>query len=66
MVRVGQDIPETPTLQQITTVSPAIPHIAEVANHLIEYVSDDDLLWPFYGNATFYKGQGLYNLALPY
>ncbi|MBD2531188.1 tetratricopeptide repeat protein [Nostoc flagelliforme FACHB-838] len=66
MVRVGQDIPETPTLQQITAVSPAIPHIAEVANHLIEYVSDDDLLWPFYGNATFYKGQGLYNLALPW
>ncbi|MEH2330064.1 tetratricopeptide repeat protein [Nostoc sp.] len=66
MVTVAQDIPDSPTLEQITAVSPAIPHIAEVANHLIQYVSDDDLFWPFYGNARFYNGQGLYNQALPW
>ncbi|WP_292849538.1 tetratricopeptide repeat protein, partial [Nostoc sp. NMS8] len=66
MVRVGQDIPETPTLQQITAVSPAISHIAEVANNLIQYVSDDDLFWPFIGKAIFYEAQGLYNQALPW
>jgi len=66
MVAVAKDIPEDATLKQITAVSPAIPHIAEVANHLIQYVSDDDLLCPFEGNATFYNAQGLYNQALPW
>jgi tetratricopeptide (TPR) repeat protein len=66
MVAVAQDIPESSTLEQITAISPAIPHIAEVANHLIQYVSDDDLVEPFIGNATFYNAQGLYNQALPW
>ncbi|MBG1266717.1 tetratricopeptide repeat protein, partial [Nostoc sp. WHI] len=66
MVTVAQYIPDSSTLEQITAVSPAIPHIAEVANHLIEYVSDDDLYWTFIGNARFYNGQGLYNQALPW
>ncbi|MEH2046141.1 tetratricopeptide repeat protein [Nostoc sp.] len=66
MVAVAKDIPENATLKQITAVSPAIPHIAKVANHLIQYLSDDDLLWPFEGNATFYNAQGLYNQALPW
>jgi NB-ARC domain/Tetratricopeptide repeat len=66
MVEVAQDIPYSSTLEQITAVSPAIPHIAEVANHLIQYVSDEDLFWPFVGNARFYNGQGLYNQALPW
>ncbi|MEH1868354.1 MAG: tetratricopeptide repeat protein, partial [Nostoc sp.] len=66
IVAVAKDIPETPTLEQITAVSPAIPHIAEVANNLIQYLSDDDLFWPFLGNAKFYEAQGLYNQALPW
>ncbi|MBC1280761.1 tetratricopeptide repeat protein, partial [Nostoc sp. UCD121] len=66
IVAVAQDIPGSSTLEQITAVSPTIPHIAEVANHLIQYVSDDDLFWPFIGNARFYNGQGLYNQALPW
>ncbi|WP_445635165.1 hypothetical protein NSTC745_07094 [Nostoc sp. DSM 114161] len=66
MVAVAKDIPDLPTLQQINDVTPAIPHIAEVANHLIQYLSDDDLFWPFIGNARFYDGQGLYNQALPW
>ncbi|MDZ8261560.1 tetratricopeptide repeat protein [Nostoc sp. ChiQUE01b] len=66
MVAVAKDIPEDATLKQISDVSPAIPHLAEVANNLIQYVSDDDLLWPFEGNATFYNAQGLYNQALPW
>ncbi|MBN3884741.1 MAG: tetratricopeptide repeat protein [Nostoc sp. JL34] len=63
MVTVAKDIPETPTLEQITAVSPAIPHIAEVANNLIQYVNDKDLTWVFIGNATFYRYQGLYDQA---
>ncbi|WP_416212531.1 tetratricopeptide repeat protein [Nostoc sp. ChiQUE01b] len=65
MVAIAKDIPETPTLEQITDVSPTIPHIAEVAKNLIQYVSDEDLIWAFLGNAQFYDGQGLYNQATP-
>ncbi|WP_414572856.1 tetratricopeptide repeat protein [Nostoc sp. CCY 9925] len=63
MVAVAKNIPETPTLEQITAVSPAIPHIAEIANNLIQYVSDKDLTWVFVGNATFYRYKGLYDQA---
>ncbi|MHC5731491.1 MAG: tetratricopeptide repeat protein, partial [Nostoc sp.] len=66
MVADAKKISDSPTLEQITAVSPDIPHIAEVANHLIQYLSNDDLPWPFVGNAKFYYGQGLYNQALPW
>ncbi len=62
---LGASIKEL-SFEQITAVSPAIPHIAEVANHLIQYLSDDDLPWPFDGNATFYNAQGLYKQAIPW
>ncbi|MBD2197738.1 MULTISPECIES: tetratricopeptide repeat protein [Calothrix] len=64
MVAVAKNIPYAPTLQQIKDVTPTIPHIAEVANNLFHYVSDDDLIWPFIGNAWFYSGQGLYDRAI--
>jgi len=66
MVAVAKEIPQNPILEQITIVSPAIPHIAEVANNLIQYVNDNDLTGAFIGNARFYDGQGLYNQALPW
>ncbi|AKG20388.1 tetratricopeptide repeat protein [Calothrix sp. 336/3] len=66
MVAVAKKIPETPTLEEINAVSLAIPHIAEVANNLIQYVSDEDLIWHFVGLANFYEGQGLYTQAEPW
>ncbi|WP_089092380.1 tetratricopeptide repeat protein, partial [Nodularia sp. NIES-3585] len=66
MVTVAKKIPQTPTLEEINAVSLAIPHLAEVANHLIQYVSDEDLIWPFLGLSRFYEGQGLYTLAEPW
>ncbi|MDZ7990589.1 MAG: NB-ARC domain-containing protein [Nostoc sp. EfeVER01] len=63
---VAKEIPEAPTLQQITYVTPAIPHLAEVANNLIQYISDKDLIGAFTGNARFYDGQGLYDKAAPW
>ncbi|MGF1990432.1 MAG: tetratricopeptide repeat protein [Nostoc sp. ZfuVER08] len=66
MVAVAKEIPDSPTLQQIKGITPAIPHLAEVANHLIQYVSDDDLIWAFFGNAQFYHGQSLYHKAAPW
>ncbi|MFN6472395.1 MAG: tetratricopeptide repeat protein [Nostoc sp. SerVER01] len=66
MVAVAKGIPQDPTLEQITDVTPGIAHLAEVANHLIEYVGDDDLIWTLTGNAWFYQGQGLYDKATPW
>ncbi len=66
MVAVAKQIPETPTLEEINAVSLAIPHIAEVANNLIQYVSDEDIISPFVGLGRFYEGQGLYTQAEPW
>ncbi|WP_334973832.1 FxSxx-COOH system tetratricopeptide repeat protein [Nostoc sp.] len=66
MVAVAKKIPDLPTLKQINDINPDIPHIAEVAKNLIEYVSDEDLIWAFIGNARFYSGQGLYDQAAPW
>ncbi|NMF63237.1 tetratricopeptide repeat protein, partial [Brasilonema octagenarum] len=66
MIAVAKEIPQTLTREQITAISPVIPHIAEVANNLIEYVSDEDLIWAFLGNASFYNSQGLYDQAEPW
>ncbi|UKO97522.1 tetratricopeptide repeat protein [Nostoc sp. UHCC 0870] len=66
MVAVAKQIPQTPTLEKINAVSLAIPHIAEVANHLIQYISDEDFIKPFIGLGDFYQGQGLYTQAEPW
>ena len=66
MVAVAEDIPQTPTLQQILQVAPAIPHLAEVATVQKDWLSDEDLIGPFVGLASFYKGQGAYEQALPW
>ncbi|MBN3925291.1 MAG: tetratricopeptide repeat protein [Nostoc sp. NMS4] len=66
MVAVAKNIPETPTLQQITAVSPDIPHVAEVANNLIPYISDEDIASLFTSLGEFYECQGLYAQAAPW
>jgi len=66
IVAVAKQIPQTPTLEKINAVSLAIPHIAEVANNLIQYVSDENFILPFVGLGSFYQGQGLYSQAEPW
>ncbi|MBD2595853.1 tetratricopeptide repeat protein [Nostoc spongiaeforme FACHB-130] len=66
MVEVTKDIPQEPTLQEIKAIALVIPHLAEVAKNFIQYVSDEDLICVFTGNAFFYKGQGLYDKAAPW
>jgi tetratricopeptide (TPR) repeat protein len=66
MVAVAQSIPQTPTLQQILEVAPAIPHLAEVATVQKDWLSDEDLIWPFASLGRFYEGQGAYEQALPW
>ena len=66
MVAVAETIPETPTRQEIETVSSAIPHLAKVATTLTNWIEDEDLIWPFVGLGRFYEGQGAYQQAEPW
>ena len=65
-VEIAQTIPQTSTLEFINSVKNAIPHLTEVAENLIDAVSDENLIWAFTGLARFYNGQGLYALAEPW
>jgi tetratricopeptide (TPR) repeat protein len=63
MVKVAQEIPEDPTLKLIIDISPAIPHLAEVAENLTAHLSDEDFILSFTHLGRFYEGQGFYNQA---
>jgi len=66
MVEVANKIPQTPTLQEITTLTPEIPHLTEAATDYKGYLSDEDLILPFGGLGRYYEGQGAYAQALPW
>jgi tetratricopeptide (TPR) repeat protein len=63
MVDTAQQIPEQTTLNIIKATTSAMPHISEAATVLLEYLSDEDLVWPFTGLGRFYEGQGYFELA---
>ncbi|ODG98747.1 pilus assembly protein PilF, partial [Nostoc sp. KVJ20] len=65
-VEVARRIPQQPSREDILNFTPYIPHLAEVATHLSQYLSDEDLIWPFTGLGCFYEGQGLYQQAEPW
>ncbi|MFO0099143.1 MAG: tetratricopeptide repeat protein, partial [Aphanizomenon sp.] len=66
MVNIAQEIPDQPIQKDIQRFKLAIPHLQEVADHFLDTVSDENLIWPFLGVGRFYKGQGLYNDAEPW
>ncbi|WP_238360830.1 tetratricopeptide repeat protein, partial [Iningainema tapete] len=66
MVARASSIPNSPTQDFIQSVKDAIPHLAEVAQNLIDAVSDENLIGAFTGLGRFYQGQGLYALAQPW
>ena len=66
MVAVARQIPLTPNRPLIEQVTPAIPHIAEAAIALNEWLTDEDLITPYNRIARFYQGQGAYAQALPW
>jgi tetratricopeptide (TPR) repeat protein len=63
MVNIAQEIPEQPIQKDIQRFKLAIPHLQEVADHLLDTVSNENLLWVFEGVGKFYERQGLYNNA---
>ncbi|NEO45275.1 MAG: tetratricopeptide repeat protein [Moorea sp. SIO4A3] len=66
MVAVAKEIPERPTRDDITAVTPAIPHLKEAATVLTDWLRDEDLILPFVGLGRFYEGQGTYYQAEPW
>ncbi|NES21386.1 MAG: tetratricopeptide repeat protein, partial [Symploca sp. SIO3E6] len=66
MVAMAKEIPDPITLESVEKFQPAIPHLQEVARELLEYVTEEDLIWPYTGLGRFYNGQGLYELAEPW
>ncbi|WP_448266923.1 tetratricopeptide repeat protein [Nostoc sp. DSM 114159] len=66
IVAITKEILESPTIKQITDASPVIPHLTEVAKNFIQYLSDEDLVSVFMGNAQFCESLGLYDQAPPW
>ncbi len=66
MVFIAQQIPDSPNPQEIARVKYAIPHLQEVTQTLTAVVKDEELLWLCDRLGSFYKGQGLYDLAKPW
>jgi tetratricopeptide (TPR) repeat protein len=66
VVSIAKRIPETPTLEEVNIFGPSMPQLAEVANCLLDYVSNEDLGWIFSGIGVFWQGQGFYTLAEPW
>ena len=66
IVAKGKEIHHNITTDQITTLSPIILNLKEVATHLPNYLTDEDLIEPFCRLGIFYEEQGLYNLAEPW
>ncbi|MEA5626008.1 tetratricopeptide repeat protein [Nostoc sp. UHCC 0251] len=66
MIEVAKQIPQQPNREDIFNFTPFIPHLAEVATHLSQYLSNEDLIEPFTYLGRFYQGQGLYQQAEPW
>ncbi|AVH69485.1 tetratricopeptide repeat protein [Nostoc sp. 'Lobaria pulmonaria (5183) cyanobiont'] len=66
LVEVAKQIPQQPNPEDIFNLTSAIPHIAEIATHLSQYLSNEDLICPFTGLGWFYLNQGLYQQAEPW
>jgi tetratricopeptide (TPR) repeat protein len=66
MIDVAQTISQQPIQEDIKKLKLDIPHLEEVAEHLVDVVSDENLYLPFAGLGRFYEGQGLYKLAEPW
>ncbi len=66
MVAIAKEIPQNLILQDLIKFTPLIPHIAEASSVYKNWLSNEDLIWPFFGLNKFYQAQGLYAQALPW
>ncbi|WP_157221710.1 FxSxx-COOH system tetratricopeptide repeat protein [Microcystis sp. T1-4] len=66
MVEEAKTISQYLTKEQVETVALSIPHIAESATELEQWLEEEDLIPSFEGLEHFYYGQGLYEQAEPW
>jgi tetratricopeptide (TPR) repeat protein len=66
MVLVAQQIPNSPTPEDIQFITDAVPHLIQVTQTLQDLVRNEELLWLLDRLGNFYKSQGLYHLAKPW
>ena len=64
LVKLSKHLPDALTVEHVFVFSILVPHLVEVATQLLAWLRDEDLMWPFIGLGRFYKGQGLYELAV--
>jgi tetratricopeptide (TPR) repeat protein len=58
-----QQMPNSPNYDEMKIISPLIPHIEEVAQQMICYLSNEEFGYLFNILVSFYSNQGLYALA---
>jgi tetratricopeptide (TPR) repeat protein len=63
MVAIAKQIPSAITLEVIESTTSYIPHLREVGGNLMEWVENEDLIWPFVGLGKIYEGQGQFTEA---
>ncbi len=63
MVNLARDMPYGPTLADIEAFSPRIPHIVEVGTTLQNWLSEEDLTFPYICLGRFYEGQSAFEQA---
>jgi len=66
MVGVAKRVPQDPTLAVIEGITPLVFHLTETATTWVNWIEDEDLVWPFLCLVFYYRGQGLYSLAEPW
>jgi tetratricopeptide (TPR) repeat protein len=66
IVSQAQEFPLTPRRMEWEGFALVVPHLAEVADRLLEWVEDKNVWWIFTILGRYYKGQGAYAQAAPW
>ncbi|MEO0352162.1 MAG: tetratricopeptide repeat protein, partial [Cyanobacteria bacterium P01_A01_bin.15] len=68
MGTIASQMPQSPTQELISQMSPTVPHMEEVTTRWLSSIGDEEneLLGPFVFLARFYDGQGAYAQAEPW
>jgi tetratricopeptide (TPR) repeat protein len=60
MLEIARKTPPTVTQQDITSLTPVIPHLKEIATRFIDAVAEEDVLLPSTALGRFYQEQSIY------
>ncbi|MEM1169375.1 MAG: tetratricopeptide repeat-containing protein [Cyanobacteria bacterium P01_H01_bin.35] len=66
MLVEAKKVPETLVKAEIEELAFSIPHLAETATEMQQWIEDEDLILPFISLGRFYASQGLYEQAEPW